>query len=92
MFIDVGDYRNRFNTTGKIYHGYNCVYMHTHLAQGTFFERIKMGIKYIFRYQSRYGVFDEFILSEEQAPQLRELADAIDACKKENYRRAAEQL
>lgn len=69
----------------------NCVYMHTHLAQGTFFERIIMGIKYIFGYQSRYGAFDEFILSEEQAPQLRELADAIDACKKENYRRAAEQ-
>lgn len=69
----------------------NHVYMHTHLAQGTFFERIIMGIKYIFGYQSRYGAFDEFILSEEQAPQLRELADAIDACKKENYRRAAEQ-
>ena len=53
-------------------------YMHTHLNKGTFWERLKYGIKYIFGHQSRYGAFDEFIFNPEDAPKLQELVDHLN--------------
>lgn len=69
----------------------NEVYMHTHLAKLGLFERIWYALKYVFGHQSNYGAFEEHILGPDQIPQLRELADRIEECQKENIRRAAEQ-
>ena len=52
-------------------------YAHVHLNKGTFWERLKYGIKYIFGHQSRYGAFDEFIFNPEDADKLQSLVDHL---------------
>jgi hypothetical protein len=44
-----------------------------HLNKLSFFKRLLLGIKYIFGYQSRFGAFDEVILSETQIQRLSDL-------------------
>lgn len=38
-----------------------------------FFQRVIVGIKYIFGYKSKYGDWDELILDESHIPQLEEV-------------------
>lgn len=53
-------------------------YVHVHLNKGTFFERLKYGVKYIFGHQSRYGAFDEFIFNPEDVPKLQKLINHLN--------------
>jgi len=55
------------------------VYMHVHLTDWTpWYKRLVHGIKYIFGHTSRYGDWDEFILTKEHAKQFRVLAKHLD--------------
>ena len=40
------------------------VYVGIYLVKFSFFKRLWYGIKYIFGYQSKYGAFDEIILTK----------------------------
>lgn len=44
----------------------DCIYVHIHLVKGSFWQRLKYGIKYIFGHQSRYGAFDEMVLDTKE--------------------------
>ena len=55
----------------------NEVYVQTHLAKKTFWERLKYGIKYILGYQSRYGAFDEIILGPQHIKNLQSIINHI---------------
>ena len=57
---------------------YPTCYVHIHLNKGTFWERLKYGIKYIFGHQSRYGAFDEFIFNPEDSPKLQNLVNHLN--------------
>lgn len=43
--------------------GYPTISVSVHLNKQPFIKRIKNAIKYIFGYQSRFGMFDEFIIN-----------------------------
>lgn len=58
--------------------GHPMIYIHTHLNKRPFLERIKIGIKYIFGYQSRYGAFDEFIVNPEDKPKFEEIVKYLE--------------
>jgi len=58
---------------------YPMCYAHVHLQTGTFFERLKYGIKYIFGYKCIYGAFDEFIFNPEDAPKLQNLVNHLNS-------------
>jgi hypothetical protein len=53
------------------------VYVHVHLNKKPFWERLKYGIKYIFGYKSRYGAFDEFIFSPDDAERLQSVVNYL---------------
>jgi hypothetical protein len=40
------------------------IYLDVHLASLPFLKRVKYAFKYIFGYKSKYGAWDEFILSK----------------------------
>ena len=46
------------------------LYMSTFMSTGTFWTRLKMGIKYIFGYKSRYGNFGNWTLCEDDIGKL----------------------
>lgn len=50
---------------------------HIHLTKYGFWWRLKAGLKYIFGHTSRYGQWDEFILTPEHAGKLRELSEML---------------
>ena len=55
------------------------IYMHTHLTSWKpWYKRAWYGIKYIFGHTSKYGAWDEIILTKDHAKQLRELAKFLD--------------
>lgn len=54
-----------------------CIYVHTFLNNGSFWSRLKAGLKYIFGYKCRYGHFDEFILSEKHSEKLIEMGNFL---------------
>ena len=58
--------------------GFPMVYSHIHLNQRPFWGRLKYGIKYIFGYKCRYGAFDEFIFSPDDAHKLKTVAKYLD--------------
>ena len=55
----------------------NEVYLYVHLTNGTFWSRLKKGIKYIFGHSSRFGEWDEFIFQEKDEENLREFLNQI---------------
>lgn len=57
------------------------VYMHVHLTKHGFIRRLKVAIKYIFGYKSKYGAWDEFIFKPEHADKLYEIANLISESK-----------
>lgn len=56
---------------------YPDVYMHVHLVNRSFWYRLKYGIKYIFGYKSRYGAWDEFVLTHQHVEQLLDVVDHL---------------
>ena len=58
--------------------GFPMVYSHIHLNQRPFWGRLKYGIKYIFGYKCRYGAFDEFIFSPDDAYKLKTVAKYLE--------------
>ena len=46
------------------------VYMAIHLVKLPFFKRLWYGLKYIFGYQSKYGAFDEIIITKKHKQTL----------------------
>lgn len=54
------------------------VYMHVHLVKHSFWYRLKYGIKYIFGHKSRYGAWDEFILTQEHTNTLVDILDHLN--------------
>lgn len=58
------------------------VYLNVHLANGTFFQRLKYAIKYLFGYRCKYGAFDEIILGQKHYSQLVKITEHIEKFKK----------
>ena len=56
----------------------NLLYCNIFLIKRNFWNRLKIGLKYILGYKSKYGHFDEFIFKAEHANKLRELADLLE--------------
>ena len=54
------------------------VFVEIHLTQKSFWNRLKHGIKYIFGYQCKYGAFDEIILNDTHAAQLRNISAFLE--------------
>lgn len=61
------------------------IYVSIHLLKKPFLQRLKHGLKYIFGYQSRYGAFDEIILSEKHSKQLIDASYYLDPKGHEQY-------
>ena len=55
----------------------NSIYCHIHLTKNNFWNRLIIGIKYIFGYKSRYGQWDEFIWMPSHVEKLKELFNKI---------------
>lgn len=49
------------------------VYMSVHLAPLPFFKRLVKGIKYIFGYRSKYGDFDEIIITRKDVGKVEKV-------------------
>ena len=49
------------------------VYITIHLCKLPFFKRLWHGVKYIFGYTSKYGDFDEIIISPEKVNKLEKV-------------------
>lgn len=52
-------------------------YCSIHLAKMPFFERLVLGIKYIFGYSCKYGHFEEVVLNDKHASELQKIVDQI---------------
>jgi hypothetical protein len=52
-------------------------YCHVHLIKYGFWIRFKHAIKYLLGYKSRYGAWDEFIISKDHLPHLRAIVDKL---------------
>lgn len=50
------------------------VFCSVYLLKLPFFKRLVNGLKYIFGYRSKYGDFDEFILSSKDAYKVQKIA------------------
>jgi hypothetical protein len=46
------------------------IYLHIHLTNNSFFERLIKSVKYFFGYKSKYGCFDEILLDKIQTKRL----------------------
>lgn len=56
----------------------NVAYCHIHLTtHKNFFKRLWAGLRYAFGHKCRYGNWDEFILSDKHAKQLKELSKLL---------------
>lgn len=53
------------------------VFVHVHLPTQSFRKRLVRGLKYIFGYKSRYGEFDEIILTDKHVPQFEDLINYL---------------
>jgi len=57
---------------------WNSVYLHVHLNPDRgFWKRVINGIKYIFGYRSKYGAFDEMVISPKDAEYFQKIADKL---------------
>lgn len=61
------------------------LFVHTQLIPAPWYKRIWQAIKHVFGYQCRYGVWDEFIFTEESATAARDLLNRyLEALKHQN--------
>ena len=60
------------------------LYLSVHLAEHSFWRRLKNGLKYIFGYHCKYGHWDEFIFNENDADKLQAMADALKTIKQKS--------
>jgi len=58
------------------------VYLTIHLMKRSFWYRVKYGVKYIFGYKSRYGAWDEIILSKNHIPKLNKIIKHLNTARK----------
>jgi len=58
-------------------------YIHVHLAPRPFWERLRIAVRYIFGYQSKYGAFDEFIIGPNNINKFKDFFDSLDQGVKE---------
>lgn len=66
IFSDIPDINESYEDSGP--------YLHVHLnPKYSFFERIKLALKYIFGFRSRFGDYDEIILKPDDLIKLRNL-------------------
>jgi hypothetical protein len=57
---------------------YNICYAHVHLSTyESFWKRVVHGVKFMFGYKSKYGAWDEFIFSPDDADKLQELVNYL---------------
>lgn len=54
------------------------VYATVHLRKKPFLRRLIYGLKYIFGYQCKYGAFDEFVFSPDDASKLKRIYSFLD--------------
>lgn len=54
-------------------------YIHPHLVKKNFWYRLKYGIKYILGRKSRYGAFDEIIVTKDNIKVLEDFVNRIKA-------------
>jgi hypothetical protein len=54
------------------------IYCHIHLAEHKFWKRFKIAINYILGYKSRYGDWEEFILTPQHQTDIRNIADKLE--------------
>ena len=59
------------------------VYAEIHLTKFSFWERLKVAIKYIFGKQSIYGAFDEIIIPVSKWREFQEMVNFMKECDKE---------
>lgn len=59
---------------------YPMVYIHVHLTERPFWQRVRYGLKYIFGYQSRYGAFDEFIVNPDDVHNIEKIVEHLKEC------------
>ena len=52
-------------------------FIHPHLVRKSFWYRLKYGIKYIFGRKSRYGAWDEIIITKENVKVLEDFVNKI---------------
>ncbi len=52
-------------------------YIHPHLVKKSFWYRLKYGIKYIFGRKSRYGAWDEIIVTKQNVKVLEDFVNKI---------------
>ena len=54
------------------------VYIHPHLiTYRSFWKRLVYGIKYVFGYKSKYGDWDEFMVSPKDANKIQEIVNYL---------------
>ena len=56
------------------------VHAEIHLTKFSFWERLKVAIKYIFGKQSIYGAFDEIIIPVSKWREFQEMVDFMKEC------------
>jgi hypothetical protein len=59
------------------------VYLHVHLSDRGFIERVKYAFKYIFGYKCAFGAWDEFILNPDDADKFQTMVDYLRTTKNE---------
>jgi hypothetical protein len=53
------------------------VYVSIHLASKSFWERVILGMKYIFGYKCKYGHWEEFYMGKQEAEQLQKFINLL---------------
>ncbi len=74
------DIEHQISMTYEVDDEFSDVYCYIHLVRLPFWERVKIGIKYIFGHKSNYGDFDEFIFNPEDADKLQNVVDYLKSC------------
>lgn len=57
---------------------YRQCFVSVHLNKLSFWERLKVGIKYIFGHQSKFGAFDELILTKDHAQDILNIGNFLN--------------
>ena len=52
-------------------------YLQVFLNKHNFFTRLLIGIKYILGFQSKFGVFEEFVINEENAIKIKNCMESF---------------
>jgi hypothetical protein len=55
----------------------NEIFLHYHLVPAPFFNRIWIAIKYVFGFKSKYGMFGEFVITNENKQNMIDVLNKI---------------